>query len=385
MILMRRQQLTQTLVLIALSSTLTLGQQETGSLSGHIYCADTQQPARVAHVVLVLLPPAGTLISQSKVALPQPSSDTRMDGTFTIPHVPPGDYYLTVTYSGYLSPEYQFSEEELLHPTLEIRKRIDQSLPTVTIAAGKISAISVGIHRGAAITGVVRYEDGSPVPETEVEPLIRDSNGKWKTPPKSQSDQRLFGGNYGTDDRGHFRIHELPPGEYSLKLLSYTQGQGTLTIYFGDSFFEKDAKPIKLGEGEESSGDDITIRLSKLRHISGALINPSGQPINSGHIELLTAPEGIVITRTEVNFDDSTFRLDLVPEGSYIARVTRAADVRRPAQYGENVANSPEYKEAILQSYGDYEVPIEVLSDIPSLALPIPFKSATRQSIPSNH
>ncbi len=393
MISIRSSRPLQALLLIALYSTLALAQNETGALTGHVYCADTQQPARIAHVVLVALPPEGTLSKPKPMHSPtgeyftpsRPGSDTRLDGSFTIPSLHPGHYYVAVTYSGYLSPEYHFSEQDLLHPTQEIRKHIDEALPTVTIAAGKTSAITIALHRGAAISGVVRYDDGSPVAETEVEPLVRDTDGRWKALTKSQSDNRLFS-NVGTDDRGNFRIHELPPGEYSLKLLAYTQGQGTLAIYYGDSFFEKDAKPIKLGEGEESLSNDITIPLSKLHKISGVILNTSGQPINSGKIELLTASERIPVTDAEVSYDEAAFHLDLVPEGSYIARVTQAADIRRPPtpDFADGlIPNTPEYKDKTLRSYPDYEVPIEVLGDIPSLTLAAPLKSAAKTVPPT--
>jgi hypothetical protein len=111
---MPQQQHIEILLALALLPTLAFAQREPGSVSGHVYCADTQQPARVAHVVLVPLPPAGTSIPPLRRDISQPNSTaTRMDGSFTVGRVPPGDYYLSVTYSGYLSPEHSFSEEEL--------------------------------------------------------------------------------------------------------------------------------------------------------------------------------------------------------------------------------------------------------------------------------
>jgi len=101
-----------------------------------------------------------------------------------------------------------------------------------------------------------------------------------------------------TDDLGHFRISGLPAGEYILNSSFQSSGlfnlfgetEKTLNIYYGDVFFQKDAKPIKIGEGEESTGNNITIPLSKIHSISGSLLNVSGHIINAGDVALYTMP-----------------------------------------------------------------------------------------------
>jgi hypothetical protein len=155
-----------------------------------------------------------------------------------------------------------------------------------------------------------------------------------------------------------------------------------LTVYYGDSFFEKDAKIIKLADGEDTSGNDITIHLSKIHSVAGTLINVSGQPINSGKISLLIIPDGIEMASATVDSDNPSFRMDLVPEGHYTVRITAAADILRETTPSPNPGYSPDYKETVLQSYGDYEAPLEVLGDIPSLILTIPPKSPAKQSSP---
>jgi hypothetical protein len=377
------------LLALALLPTFACAQRDTGSVSGHIYCADTQRPARGARVVLVPLPPPGASIPRPKQGTSPPNSaNTRMDGSFSLPHVPPGDYYISVTYSGYLSPEYKFSEDQLLSPSQEIRKQIVESVPTVSVAAGKAFTVSTTIRRGGAISGVVRYDDGSPVPDIAVVPIVRGPDGQWNDIRKSSSDDRLFSVfGAGTDDLGRFRISELPSGEYSLVIGRYGPDQSALAIYYGDGFLKKDAKAIKLGDGEDSSGDDITIRLSKLHTVAGAFINISGQPITSGKISLLTDPDGIQIAgaTVEAGSDSPSFRMDLVPEGHYTVRVTEAQDVLDQTVPGENPGDLPGVKETVLQTYGDYQAPLEVIGDIPSLILTIPPKSPAKAPAPTSN
>ena len=365
----------RTLILLALLPTLALAQPSTGSaVSGHIYLADTQQPARFARVVLVPLPPALTSPPSSKPTRQSYPSETLIDGSFFATDVLPGDYYVSVTYPGYLTPEYQFSADDLFQPTPDIRKRIVETLPTLTVAANKSSTISASLRRGAAISGTLRYDDGTAVPDVEIVPLRRSPSGQWAEITRASSNNSLFE-NGGTDDLGHFRIPGLASGEYTLKVSRGAEYQKALTIYYGDVFFEKDAKSIHLSDGEESSGADIAIRLGRLHTISGSLINVSGQPINSGHIALFAAPDNIEIASAFVHEENAAFHMDLVPEGHYTLRVTEARDVNRQIIRDDRDPNQIQnIKQTVLQTYGNYEAPLEVLSDVPDLTLTIPSK-----------
>lgn len=165
-------------------------------------------------------------------------------------------------------------------------------------------------------------------------------------------------------------------GEYTLKVRRSAEYQGDLAVYYGDVFFEKDAKPIHLGDGEEDTGADITVGLSKLHSISGSFINLSGQPINSGHIVLFAVPGNIKIVSAFVNEKDATFHMDLAPEGHYTLSVTEVRDVNLKIIRDDKDPNQiQDIKRTVLQTYSDYQAPLEVLSDLPSLTLSIPSKS----------
>src|SRR5665213_1145084 len=365
----------RSLLILLLFPTLAVAQQDgvTGTVSGHVYCADTQYPARQANVALVPLPPAVASPSTNKPHTPQLYDGlTRSDGSFLVTHVPPGDYYVSITYPGYLTPEYQFSADNLLQPTTDIRKQISQTVPVVTVAVNRTASVSVTIHRGAAISGTLRYEDGSPIPDTEILTLHRNANGTWADSVRSASDNRMFE-NGGTDDLGHFRIQGLAPGEYTLKL-ARPHDVGLMATYYGDVFFEKDAKSIKLTDGQEYSGADITIRLSKLHAISGSLVSSSGQPINSGEVTLYTA-DNVAIDVASVDGENATFYIDLVPDGAYTLRATEVKNVK--TQIVRDTANPNmigDIKTTTLATYADYQAPLVVTSDISGLTITDPDK-----------
>ncbi len=364
----------RSLVVLLLFPALAIAQQDgsTGTVSGQVYCADTQHPARLAHVALVPLPPAANSPSTDKPRTPQQyRGDTRSDGSFFVTSVPPGDYYVSVTYPGYLTPEFQFSAHDLLQPTSVIRKRISEVVPVVTVSANRTTTVSVSIHRGAAISGTLSYDDGSPVPDTEIVPLHHNSSGSWTESASSARGNRLFQSG-GSDDRGKFRIYGLAPGEYTLKI-PRAHNVGLSAVYYGDVFLEKDAKSIKLTDGEEYPDADITIPLSKLHTISGSLVNSSGQPINSGRVTLYTAADNIEMDVVFVSEEDGTFDIDLVPEGTYTLRVTNAQNVNsqivRDVQNPNMIEN---IKRTTLATYADYQIRLEVTDDITGLTIALP-------------
>src|SRR5579862_409764 len=68
--------------------------QAGGTVSGHVYCADTNAPARMATVVLQ---PASALdaidpTQETQVASHGEAVETLLDGSFAIRHVAPGSY-----------------------------------------------------------------------------------------------------------------------------------------------------------------------------------------------------------------------------------------------------------------------------------------------------
>jgi hypothetical protein len=369
------------ILLLFLPSTILAQQNSTfGTVSGHVYCTDTQQPARLGEIRLSSFPEPSAAGSAKK----EPSearnisANIGLDGSFLFPHVPPGNYSVIADRPGYIAPEAQFTDAEIGSPAPEIRELIAKSVPTISVAENKTTTIDVNLHRGAAISGILRYDDGSPVPLNQVDILRRNKSGQWVLLDTEMSEMSAL-----TDDLGHFRISGLPAGEYILNSGCDSSGTfnifGTekiLSIYSGDVFFQKDAKPIKIVEGEESTGNNITIPLSKIHTISGSLLNVSGHLINAGEIALYTTPDNIKIAQAQVEAEASAFHLDFVPEGHYVLRVTNARDVtRQTIQTPPGSTGEPKDVETTIQEYGSYEAPFEVIGDMTAVNLTISSKA----------
>ena len=188
-----------------------------GAVIGHVICSDTQQPARLAHVVLEPIAdvqsPAATGPGYHREGLFHLQT-VSLDGSFSIPAVPPGLYYVVAEQEGYISPLALFTREQLGHPDEATLRRIAHYMTSVSVTAGHTTQTEVDLVRGAAIAGTVRFEDGSPAVNVNVGLLQRDAKGEWK--PVRTQHLASHGSDY-TDDQGAYRFSGLPAGEYLVR------------------------------------------------------------------------------------------------------------------------------------------------------------------------
>ncbi len=366
----------------------------TGSVSGHVYYADTNGPARMATVLLEgaaaidgYQPGAGdgaTAHISSVKTLP--------DGSFSVPHVKPGAYYVFASAPGYVSPldVLGLTREEIQKPDKETKERIAAAVPRVLVQANLPAATDVTLERGAAVMGTVLYDDGSPAAGLDVKLLVRKRVGKedkWVTP---ESDPAQMSPSFRTDDQGHYRISGLPAREYlvevdlALNRTSIEVGGGGMSmnedagysvpVYSGNKLRQKEAEPFRLKLGEERPGEDVEVPLNKLHGIAGVITAASdGHTINSGQVSLLYADDKTEALSTKMAKNDTGFALSFVPDGNYILRVSNAADM----EYTE-IANDPgtwpgmRTESHAVHSYGTGEQPVHVSGDVTGLAVAVP-------------
>ncbi len=95
---------------------------------------------------------------------------TALDGSFAIPNVAPGSYYVIVTASGYLSPRPQRpTPMTMKHCRLRPRDNRRSTIPKVDVTGRSGSAnIDIRLERGAAVSGTIRFDDGSPAANVHV-------------------------------------------------------------------------------------------------------------------------------------------------------------------------------------------------------------------------
>jgi hypothetical protein len=320
------------------------------------------------------------------------SAITGLDGSFSLDKVPPGTYYVVAQMPGYLSPLTQFSMMERMKADDATLKAVKETAEKIVLAPNQPAHVDLRIERGASLSGVVRYDDGSPAPGVNPVLLKLQDDGKWKP--------MGAGGVMPTasDDRGRYRIYGVAAGKYAVKAaLPTTQatiGMGggagglslhmnmgdALEVYSGGALREKDVKPVEVGPGADVDGVDIIFPLDNLHTVSGSVVaKADGHPVNAGMITLMD-PDGKTTVRTAMVEQDGTFKLNYVPEGQYVLHAAGASDMDQgsmpsgPANPLSALSMLGQSK--TLKSYGDGELPIMVKGDSTGLSIQVPDAAA---------
>jgi hypothetical protein len=373
----------------------------TGTVTGHVTCADTNTPARLAIVVLRPVPAVkGADPAAANKSVEARRVQTLLDGTLSIPGVAPGAYFVLASMAGYISPlaVLGVSNEDLLEPAGELRKLILERIPAVTVDTNGSASINLSLERAGAVSGTIIYDDGSPAPGVEVSVRER-KKGEW-VPVRNVAGDGMASGNSVTDDRGNFRITGLPPlkeaiVETDISIQNSTLQFGkegfstsggpsfTLAFYSGSALRRSDAKPFQLTMGEDRPGEDVTLPLSKLHKVQGALLSKKdGHVLNNGSVSLLFADDRTTLGSTEIVESTANFDFPFVPEGDYVLKVNSAADARV-----EEIPNSPgtfppsRAKTTMVHEYGTTEVPLHVGSERTGVTVDVPEKGSAANNV----
>ena len=140
------------------------------------------------------------------------------------------------------STELDASEDQL--------KSLAASLPAVHVASGQVASVNLTLHRGAVISGRMRFADGSPAigAGVEWEPFesiffragYRDYRNKVLSPLAEalQSFVSVLDSSRKavSDDEGRFRIYGLPPGKYVVStIIGLNHGAGQIIMEGGSA------------------------------------------------------------------------------------------------------------------------------------------------------
>lgn len=374
-------------------SCLAQRPEETGTVIGRVIASDTNGPARLASVLLIPTMEPVASPSSSKAAEPadagpaRPVEQTGLDGTFSITRVRPGTYYVVAEKAGYLAPLSMFTRSQLNKPDEATAKVMARLLTPVTVTANRSTAVEVRMQRGAALSGNVLYDDGSPASGVLLRLWQRDKEGKWV-----QRSGDPVGGmtQVSVDDQGHYRFAGLPEGEYLLQadvLLQdvYVNGlfgssasgwssntRYSLNVFYGDAYRTSKAKAVRVGDAEERHGLDLTIRLAEMHKLSGSVLAPDGHVANAASVALLWNDDKSELVSTSVRAADNTFSFDFVPDGEYTLRVTDARDVTRV-----DVPNCPNCvppfhtEDKTVRTFGSAEQPVVLHTDVQALTVTV--------------
>jgi hypothetical protein len=311
------------------------------------------------------------------------SAVSGIDGSFEMPKVPAGTYYVAAELRGYLSPLSALSTGERMMGGADAVKKIQAQAEKIIVQDAPVR-VDVRLERGGSISGVIRYDDGNPAPDVKAIRMVLQDDGKWMVDTFSPLNSAPT-----TDDRGRYRISGLPRGKYAVRAdlptNQSTSGLGpgsfdmhpnygdALVVYSGGVLREKDIKPIEVGAGEDVDGIDLVFPVDNLHLVSGTVTaKTDNHPLNAGWVSLNDAETKAMVRHTQIE-EDGSFRFNYVPDGQYQLVTSRAGDVDKDAPGGVVQMLNPTF----LKSYQDAKLPIEVKGDRTGLVVQLADKPAT--------
>ena len=374
----------------------------TGIVTGHVTCGDTQKPARFAQVMLLAVPTSITPAmdpkanpdaAQIKTAMSSVmgsmnivQTQTGIDGAYAVGEVTPGDYYVFASVPGYVQPIAKVQAAQ--SAGADLTKGIP-GVSIVHVAADKSVSSDLTVDRGAAVSGRVMWDDGSPASRVILTAETKAAADAGKDPLKAIPPQFAMLGLGGglfvtTDDLGQYRIAGLAAGSYIVKATlqlqnSFRMTSGTmnlknlgaakpLVIYAPATFHKAEAKAVTLHAGDEQSGEDVTINLAGMHSVSGSVASAEDHHgINSATVELTDASDNDLVRSAGVD-EAGNFTVTFVPPGTYNLTVSSAADTQpsKKPQTGLIRMTMPE----TVKSYADGKQSVVVTdSDVVGLVI----------------
>jgi len=298
-----------------------------------VLCNDGSFPARGATVSLVplasLLPAAAGAKGE---VLDFPKGETDFNGYYLIPHVRPGVYIVDGHKEGY-NNDLDLVRMVLNRLSLDDRKKLLATFAQVTVAGDGTAREDLVLRRGGAVSGRVTVDSGGTLKPTTVIATLVSSSLTGDASGSGDQQGPAYLGHAFTDDRGVYRIAGLPQGMYLLQIhttesfisvvpsgkdfvpVSNRVGTGELTVFAPDALTKTDAKLVRIGDGDELTGVDITVPMRKLHSIGGT-VTQGGVAVPRAWLNVLrdgkTAQESSAITTS-----DGSYRFDLLPSGAY--------------------------------------------------------------------
>lgn len=354
--LARRALIAGVSIVVCVAVSAQVSKPGMGTVTGHVFCQDTQKPARFAQVALYGVPASVTArpkfdgsdtkavqafnkaMSEAMSSTTFVMTQTAIDGSFVAQDVAPGDYYVMASVGGYIQPH------ELLQAAYDAGEDLTKGISGVAlvhVSAEHSASVEISVARGAAIEGRVLWDDGSGVNQAAV--MVEPKTGEHRQLPP-QFTMFGMGGRIAanTDDRGHYRISGLAPGEYTIRAILQTSrritlqrgrfdanenfGAGPLVVYAPGAFRKVDAKAVTVVAGEERTDEDITFNLGATHTVSGRVTSAEDHHgLNRGVVTLTDTNEK-TFQRSAGLDADGNFSVTFVPAGNYTMMVTNGAD-----------------------------------------------------------
>ncbi len=267
----------------------------TASIAGRVLVLQNGQPAPVRRARVTL---------ESSLLPRTVRVDADVEGRFQFTSLPAGKYRVIVEKAGFV-------------PLVKDARRTFEPTAAIDLAAGQALNVEYWMQRGAAIEGTITSETGDPAMNIVVaaKRYAYDASGRHLVTVQLAR----------TDDRGRYRVHSLPPGEYYLDagpdpLDLAARGPAPMvlghTMYPGTPRADE-ARTIPLAVGQDASGMDFALARVAVVSLRGRVRQSSGQPFKEMAVRLQRVGGPVGEVRGFSTPDGDDFQYPDVPPGEY--------------------------------------------------------------------
>ena len=271
----------------------------TATVRGRATDASTGKPLRMVRVALT---------PQGRQGNPTPrSTRTDIEGRYQFQGLPPGSYALSFQ-------KARYANASLGQGTGDAAGR------PLTLAAGQVlDGADLALQRAAAITGRVLDDTGEPLQGavvTAMKPGFRETGRAL-----------VSVGAAGTDDRGQYRLAQLPPGDYYVVAQERAAGFGTMAdadiglaiTAYPAATDTRGARAVTVRGGTDTSGIDIAMAGVIPAVVTGVLLDVAAQPAPNVEMVMQSVSDGpgAGLGGSARTAADGTFKFPKVLPGRY--------------------------------------------------------------------
>jgi hypothetical protein len=181
-----------------------------------------------------------------------------------------------VVFTGLSAQNYAFRIERARYDLVDLRSVPDY----LAVAAGEKKQIQIVMNPLSVVSGRVLNRNGKPVPSAFVTLMTTRSVQGRKTLTRPQSTLplgRSIGAN--TDDRGEFRISDVPPGTFYLSVATNAAEGLPRSVYYPGVLDPKSATQVSVHGSDVTA--DVQMPSATLFSVSGTVVNnlPSSEDV----------------------------------------------------------------------------------------------------------
>jgi len=269
----------------------------TGTIAGRVFVIVNGQPAPVRRAVVTIESSAGS--TRERV-------DADTDGRFRVSNLAPGSYRVLAEKPGFVTA------------VADPRRAFERPAP-VDVANDRTTSVDLVMERGAAIEGTILNDAGEPAMNVVVsaERFVYDTIGRHLAPVRQTR----------TDDRGHYRLHTLPPGEYyvdagpdPLDAANGPPGGPPVVlahILYPGSARSDEARPVTVSADRDLTGIDIRLARVAVVSLRGTVRQSSGEPVKTMAVRIQRVGGPVGEVRGFAMPESGDFQYSAVPPGDY--------------------------------------------------------------------